>query len=84
MLEVAFDNRARMYALEMTATAGLPAPGAGAIVRIANGQKRTLVSGLDFPTAMTFGPDGALYVSVNGLGPNAAGGGEVLRIRIDD
>jgi hypothetical protein len=84
VLGVAFDNRARMYALEMTATAGLPAPGAGAIVRIANGQKRTLVSGLDFPTAMTFGPDGALYVSVNGLGPNAAGGGEVLRIRIDD
>jgi len=82
VLGVAFDHRARMYALEMTATAGFPAPGAGALVRITGGKKETLVSGLDFPTAMTFGPDGALYVSAFGLGP--PGAGEVLRIRIDD
>jgi hypothetical protein len=31
---------------------------------------------------MTFGPDGALYVSAFGLGP--PGAGQVLRIRIDD
>lgn len=82
VLGVAFDHRARMYALEMTATAGFPAPAAGALVRITGGKKETLVSGLDFPTAMTFGPDGALYVSAFGLGP--PGAGEVLRIRIDD
>lgn len=82
VLGVAFDNRARMYALEMTTTAGFPAPGAGALVRITGGKKETLVAGLNFPTGMTFGPDGALYVSAFGLGP--PGAGEVLRIRIDD
>jgi hypothetical protein len=82
VLGLAFDGRARMYALEMTTTPGFPAPGAGALVRFTGGKKEVLVSGLDFPTAMTFGPDGALYVSANGLGP--VGAGEVLRIRIDD
>jgi hypothetical protein len=84
VLGLAMDNRARMYALEMTATAGFPAPGAGAIVRISQGKKDTIVSGLDFPTGMTFGPDGALYVSANGLGPNGVGGGQVLRVRLPD
>lgn len=84
VLGLVIDNRERMYVLEMTATPGGPAPGAGAIVRITNGRKQTIVSGLDFPTGMTVGPDGALYVSANGLGPNAIGGGKVLRIRVDD
>jgi hypothetical protein len=75
---------ARMYALEMTATAGFPAPGAGAIVRISQGKKDTIVSGLDFPTGMTVGPDGALYVSAIGLGPNGVGGGQVRRVRLPD
>jgi hypothetical protein len=83
VLGLAFDQQARMYVLEMTATPGFPAPAAGALVRIsANGKKETLVSGLDFPTGMTFGSDGALYVSAFGLGP--PGAGQVLRIRIDD
>jgi hypothetical protein len=84
VLGVAFDKRARMYALEMTTTPGFPAPGAGALVRFANGKRETLVTGLDFPSGMTFGPDGALYISINGLGPNANGGGKVIRVRIDN
>jgi hypothetical protein len=84
VLGLAIDNRERMYALEMTTTAGFPAPGAGAIVRISQGKKDTIVSGLDFPAGMTMGPDGALYVSANGLGPNAIGGGEILRVRLPD
>lgn len=38
----------------------------------------TIASGLNFPTAMTFGPDGRLYVSGTGIG--APGSGEILQI----
>ena len=81
---VAFDSRGRMYVLENTVTAGFPTPGEGEIVRITGGKKEVIVSGLALPTAMTFGPDGALYVSNLGFGPPPIGLGEVLRIRIND
>jgi len=80
---VAFDDRARMYVLENTTTAGFPQPGEGDIVRISGGSKKVLVSGLDLPTAMTFGPDGALYVSDRGYG-FPPGAGRILRIRLGD
>lgn len=81
---VAFDARARMYVLENTVTAGFPTPGQGEIVRITGAKKEVIVSGLALPTAMTFGPDGALYVSNLGFGPPPIGLGEVLRIRLGD
>ena len=84
VLGVAFDSRARMYVLENTVTAGEPAPGQGDIVRFTGTKRETLVTGLTLPTAMTFGPDGALYVSNVGFGPPPIGLGQVLRIRIDD
>jgi hypothetical protein len=80
---VAFDDRARIYVLENTTTAGFPAPGEGDIVRISGGKKEVLVSGLELPTAMTFGPDGALYVSDRGYG-FPPGAGKILRIRLGD
>ena len=43
---------------------------------------RLIASGLFLPTAMTFGPDGALYVSNVGFGPPPNGLGQVLRITI--
>jgi hypothetical protein len=73
-----------MYVLENTVTAGFPTPGEGEIVRITGGKKEVIVSGLALPTAMTFGPDGALYVSNLGFGPPPIGLGEVLRIRLGD
>ena len=84
VLGVAFDSRARMYVLENTVTAGEPSPGEGVIVRFTGSKRETLVTGLSLPTAMTFGPDGALYVSNVGFGPPPVGLGQVLRVRIDD
>lgn len=44
--------------------------------------RTTIISGLSLPTAMTFGPDGALYVSNAGFG-FPAGMGQVLRFDLD-
>jgi hypothetical protein len=60
-----------------------PTPGTGKVIRIELTGNRTLIaSGLFLPTAMTFGPDGALYVSNVGFGPPPNGLGQVLRITI--
>lgn len=70
----------KLYALEMSTTPGGPTPGTGAIVQVGtNGPKKTIVSGLIFPTGMTVGRDGAFYVSEQGFG-FPAGQGRVLRI----
>ena len=71
----------KLYALEMSTTAGAPTPGTGAIVRVnRHGPPETVVSGLTFPTGMTVGPDGAFYVSNQGFG-FGAGQGQILRIQ---
>lgn len=80
ILGIAFDNRDRMYVLENTVGAPGPAPGHGDIVRIdPNGKKTIILSGLNLPTGMTMGPDGALYVSVWGFGA-PPGAGQILRV----
>jgi hypothetical protein len=86
VLGLAFDHQDRMYVLESMTAAGFPGPGelgTGTIVRIApSGARDTIASGLSFPTAMTFGPDGALYVSNLGFaGPSA---GQILRVTIPE
>jgi len=42
------------------------------------GGTSTIATGLSFPTAMTIGPDGALYVS--NLGFAGPGAGQILRV----
>ncbi|HVU28789.1 MAG TPA: ScyD/ScyE family protein [Sphingomicrobium sp.] len=87
VLGVTFDNLGRMYVLENTTVAGFPTPGTGDIVRFTGGKREVLVSGLALPTAITYGPDGALYVSNLGFGPPPSlpnGPGQVLRIRLGD
>jgi sugar lactone lactonase YvrE len=84
VLGVAFDSHDRMYVLENTDGQPMPTPGYGDIVRIdPSGKKTVVVEGLALPTAITFGPDGALYVSNIGFGPPPSlpdGPGQVLRI----
>lgn len=74
--------RGKLYALESSTTPGGPTPGTGAIVRIRHGAPaETIASGLVFPTGMTAGPDGALYVSEQGFG-FPAGQGRVIRVTL--
>jgi hypothetical protein len=81
ILGLAFGHRHRMYVLETSNQAGAPTPGTGDIVRIdPSGARTTIVSGLTFPTGMTMGPDGDLWVSNQGFGPTLPGFGQILRI----
>jgi len=72
--------RGKLYALEMSTSAGGPVPGTGAIVRVRAGHAvQTIVSGLVFPTGMTIGRDGSFYVSEQGFG-FGAGEGRIVKI----
>jgi hypothetical protein len=87
VLGLAFDRRGRMYVLENTTGAGniFPTPGTGDVVRIEpNGLQQRIITGLVFPTGMTFGPDGALYISNMGFGFPPTGMGQVLRFELGD
>ncbi len=82
---VAFDGQGRLYALEAFTGFFAPAPftvNSGMVVRLNDsGGWDTIASGLNFPTAMTFGPDGKLYVSNCGFGC-PPGAGQVVRIDV--
>lgn len=81
---VAFDPDGRLYALEMTTTDGsMPAPRTGRVVRVdlLSPVPEEIAVGLTFPTGMTFGPDGRLYVSHFGFG-FPPGSGQVVRIEV--
>jgi len=84
VLGLAVDSEGRLYALESMTAAGGPGPaqlGTGMIVRIDHsGAKTTIATGLSFPTGMTIGPDGSLYVS--NLGFAGAGAGQILKVTV--
>jgi len=72
----------KFYALETSTEADFPVPGSGKIVRISDsGAITDVFTGLTFPTAMTVGPDGALYVSEFGYGD--PGFGRILRVTLN-
>jgi len=82
VLGVAFDHEANMYILENTTGNPGPTPGTGKVLRVTNGGFEEIATGLSLPSAMTFGPDGALYVSNWGFGAPPVGMGQILRITV--
>jgi sugar lactone lactonase YvrE len=81
VLGLAFDRRGRLYALETTTVDNdFPQPGTGRVVRVTRSGLVPVATGLSFPTAMAFGPDGHLYVSEHGYGGDPAAG-RILRVR---
>jgi hypothetical protein len=84
VLGSAWDERGRLYVLETTTAPGNPAPMTGKVVRVdPSGETTVITDGLLFPTAMTMGPDGNLYVSNVGFGPPPVGLGQVLKIQLN-
>jgi len=80
---LAFDKLDRLYVLELSNAPGFPNPGSGKLVRVSHsGEVEDIVTGLVVPTAMTIGPDGAIYISNFGAAP--PGLGQILRVEIID
>jgi glucose/arabinose dehydrogenase len=64
VVAVDFGPDGLLYALELSAAAGYPALGEGEVVRVKqNGDIEAVITGLNVPGGMTFGPDGRLYIS---------------------
>jgi len=83
VLGVAFDHEGYLYVLENTTGDNqFPTPGTGKVVRITDSGTEDIATGLFLPTGMTFGPDGALYVSNVGFGPPPVGLGQIVRITV--
>jgi hypothetical protein len=83
ILGLAFDAKGRLYVLENTTGNPFPTPGTGKILRVDGKNKYTeIATGLSVPTAMTFGPDGNLYVSNVGFGPPVPGVGQILKVTV--
>lgn len=83
ILGIAKDGDGNLYVLEMATNGLLSGDTTGALIRVnSDGSRETLMNtGLVFPTGMTLGPDGMLYISNYGVF-NSAGGpfaGEVIR-----
>jgi sugar lactone lactonase YvrE len=82
VLGVAFDREGFLYILENTTGNPFPTAGTGEVLRVAKDGLEEIATGLSLPTAMTFGPDGVLYVSNVGFGPPPVGLGQIVKITV--
>ena len=83
VLGVAFDKQKNLYVLETSAVDGGPAPNTGRVIKINHqGGRQVVVDSLFFPTGITIGPDGNLYISNKGFGPPIPGFGEILKVEL--
>ena len=87
ILGLAFDHKGRLYVLENTTGNPGPTPNTAKILRVDGKNNYTTVvdgatTALSLPTAMTFGPDGNLYVSNLGFGLPPDGEGQILKITL--
>ena len=82
VLGVAFDREGFLYILENTTGNPFPTPGTGEVLRVTKDGLEEIATGLSLPTAMTFGPDGVLYVSNVGFGPPPVGLGQIVKITV--
>lgn len=81
VLGLAFDRCGRLYVLQTSSVAGFPTPFTGQVIRLdRRGNREVVADSLFFPTAITFGPDGKLYISSNGFGPPLPG--QILRVDV--
>jgi hypothetical protein len=84
---LAYDRKGRLYVLESMTAPGFPGPdelGTGKIIRVDRlGTLATVATGLSFPSSMTYGRDGNLYVSNFGFGA-PPGAGQIVRVAISD
>jgi hypothetical protein len=73
-----------LYALELSDLAGNPAPGNGKVVRVQqSGEIQDVITGLNVPTGMTWGPDGDLYISDYSAFPAPHfGAGRILKFNV--
>jgi hypothetical protein len=78
IMGIAFDRDGHLYVVEHAGGPAFFPPNSGRLVRVATDGTRSIVaSGLNRPTAVAIGADGAIYVTNNGV---VAGAGQVLRI----
>ncbi|HQW84084.1 MAG TPA: ScyD/ScyE family protein [Ferruginibacter sp.] len=81
ILGITFDDLGGLYVLETTTNNPFPTPGTGDVVRLdPDGSRQVVVTGLNLPTGMTFGPDHKLYISSWGFGMPPNGSGQILQV----
>ena len=81
ILDLAFGPEGEMYVVENAQGSVFPPPfpaNTGRLLRVEDDCSRSVVlGGLNRPTAVALGPDGAIYVTNNGV---SAGTGQVLKL----